>query len=110
EKYLRPLLSGHESTRAVLDVSLWQQDRAAFFAAIRSLGMDYTDVQLEQFLRDAIEGREKAKFIFTRNLSAALDLLAYWGELNDLTREELADLSLHELLGVVELAAAPDEI
>ena len=110
EKYLRPLLSGHESTRTTLDVSLWQQDRAAFFAAIRSLGMDYTDVQLEQFLRDAIEGREKAKFIFTRNLSAALDLLAYWGELNDLTREELADLSLHELLGVVELAAAPDEI
>lgn len=55
---------------------------------------------METFLRQAIEGREYAKFVFSRNLSAAMEALTEWGACHDLDRDTLADLPLEELLAL----------
>lgn len=46
----------------------------------------------------AIKGRELAKFIFSRNLSDALELIAAWGATEGFSREELSWLDVHSLL------------
>lgn len=46
--------------------------------------------ELMQFIQQAIEGREYSKFVFTRHLSAILELVADLGEDFNLTREELS--------------------
>ena len=53
--------------------------------------------EIETFLREAIEGREYAKFMFSRNLSLALDLFSVWGESQSLNRKDLAMLDLADL-------------
>ena len=49
-------------------------------------------------MRQAIEGREWSKFLFTRNLSAALESLVEFGAAHGFSREELAHLKIGELL------------
>lgn len=106
DKFLKPLLSSGPETKIIAaDASLWHVEKLVLFDAIRSKGLNYTNEELELFLRNAIVGREKAKFIFTRNLSMALDLLTHWGELQGLGREDLSNLPITELLYSPDLAA-----
>ncbi|CAA7613731.1 conserved hypothetical protein [Magnetospirillum sp. LM-5] len=62
--------------------------------AIESLlaqhGLDNDVVGLFDFFQAAIEGREKSKFIFTRALSDALELLAELGESAGFARDDMA--------------------
>jgi len=110
EKYLRPILfSSGESELTPKGVEHWTTEKEVFFNAVRAQGLDYSDQDIESFLTDAIEGREKAKFIFTRNLSAALDLFAEWGEQCTLTREDLANLTLSDLLNSLDMGSNRDE-
>lgn len=51
------------------------------------------------YAREAISGREKAKFIFTKGLSAIFDKIIVWGHDRDIQRDDLAFLSLDEILG-----------
>ena len=63
-------------------------------------GLENSVVGLFDFFQAAIEGREKAKFEFTRNLSDAIELLAGLGERLGLSREDLAHADIgiiHEL-------------
>ncbi|HLO76171.1 MAG TPA: PEP/pyruvate-binding domain-containing protein [Magnetospirillum sp.] len=53
-------------------------------------GLENDIVGLFDFLQAAIEGRERAKFIFTRNLSDAMRLLADFGDSLGFSREDLA--------------------
>jgi len=46
----------------------------------------------------AISGRERAKFMFSRNLSDALLLIRTWGEMQGLSVEELANLPVEGIL------------
>lgn len=57
---------------------------------LRNHGLDNDVVGLFNFLQAAIEGRERAKFIFTRNLSDALTLLSQFGEDLGFGRDDLA--------------------
>lgn len=50
------------------------------------------------FLRRAIEGREKAKFVFTRSLSRALDCIQQWGNQMNLQRDDLSYLHWNDFL------------
>ena len=43
-------------------------------------------------------GREYAKFVFTRSLSEAMELIAAYGEINGITRLELANTNLHVII------------
>ena len=51
-----------------------------------------------EYARLAITHRERAKFIFTRHLSRALEVIAVWGATQDLEREDLAMLTVADLL------------
>ena len=51
-----------------------------------------------EYARLAITHRERAKFIFTRHLSRALEVIAAWGATQDLEREDLALLTVADLL------------
>jgi len=61
-------------------------------------------------LRRAIEGREYAKFIFSRNLSSALEDLAEIGAAYGLDREQVGNLQLNEILALRTTSRTDDEI
>lgn len=65
---------------------------------INELRLDVSAIDLESFWRSAIEGRERAKFVFTKQVSASLDLLVEFGLRMDLPREDLSFLRMDDLL------------
>lgn len=98
EGSIRSARQGRGCVEEPLPVDLWLAERPVLAQGLRDLGLDVTEECLEQFLRAAIEGRERAKFLFTRNLSAALDLLVEVGERYGLSKEDTACLSIQEIL------------
>lgn len=66
----------------------------ATFAAINQVldkhGIQHSGHSFLHFLKSAIEGREYAKFIFTRNLSAAMEALAEFGQNQGFSREDMS--------------------
>ncbi len=98
QRYLRPLVdhasaANQESPRE----TPWQAEKAAFLAILDDIGLPSQPVVVETFLRQSIEGREYAKFVFSRNLSAALEALAEVGAEYGLARDALANLPLDAL-------------
>lgn len=53
-------------------------------------GMGENVLELFSFIKGAIEGRERAKFIFTRNVSDILKYLGDWGKSLGVAREDMA--------------------
>lgn len=64
---------------------------------IESINFNVTVEKLEVFLKKAIEGREYSKFIFSRNLSMALDNIVEFGEEIGLTKDDLSYLTIDDL-------------
>ena len=64
---------------------------------------------LLQYARLAIGNRERSKFIFTRNLSNALEYIAQWGEEIGLSRDDISYLSLEEILDTVNTSVFEDK-
>lgn len=86
-----------------------REDRA-LADALAQAGLDVNNQTLLGFMRRAIAGREQAKLVFTRNVSAALELIAKWGGHNGLSRDELSFLTVDQILGVISNAhRLPDE-
>ncbi len=54
--------------------------------------------QFNAFLKGAIEGREYAKFVFSRNLSAALDCISEFGFEIGLDQEQLSHISIQDFI------------
>lgn len=54
------------------------------------------------FVQEAVVAREKAKFLFTKNLSDALHLLAEWGRSQNLSRRTLSYLHIDQLLALMD--------
>jgi phosphohistidine swiveling domain-containing protein len=67
------------------------------------LGVD-ADGLLE-YIRQAIQGREYAKLVFTRNVSDALEIIASWGEGVGLSRSELSYLRIQDVLDALSVAS-----
>ncbi len=106
ERYLRRMVTAADSSagtppggRRPDGASCWAEaTRSRIDAELDRAGLEIDAAALEDFLRTATEGREYSKFVFTRNLSAALEALADLGQRPGLTRDELSHLSLQELL------------
>ena len=99
ERYLRPLVEQQSGGPAhVSSGELWQLARARLCGALVDEGLNFQVEKLDAFLRAAIEGREYAKFIFSRNLSLALEQIVIWGQEIGLSRSELANISLGDIL------------
>ncbi|MCG5541849.1 MULTISPECIES: PEP/pyruvate-binding domain-containing protein [unclassified Halorhodospira] len=111
ERFLRPLVEhAREATLEEAEPGPWQAERTAFSAALGELGLPCEPELVERFLRRAIEGREYAKFVFSRNLSAALEALAEVGAAYGLDREQVGDLPLDELLALRTTARSGEAI
>lgn len=60
--------------------------------------LDIDVAELFSFIKDATEARELAKFEFTKNLSAAIDLIAEFTSEHGFSREEASFLSIYDIL------------
>ncbi|GAU09380.1 PEP/pyruvate-binding domain-containing protein [Desulfoplanes formicivorans] len=66
---------------------------------LREIGVTFIDSEsFFEYAKIAIQGREYAKFIFSRNLSAILESIADWGCFYGLGREDLSLLSICDIL------------
>ena len=84
------------------EVSAAQHDKEPFvlslgqYAAIRDemkrQKLEGDSLALFEFIKAGIEGREYAKFVFTKSLSCVLELLAELGEVHGLSRGDMAYL------------------
>ena len=99
ERYLRHMVGPARRPPATAAGTAWSgKTQARIAAALKESGFNIGLTQFETFLRRATEGREHAKFVFTRSLSAALDALAEFGRAWGLSREDLSHLSIWEVL------------
>lgn len=56
---------------------------------------------LLDYVQTATAGREYGKFVFTRSVSEILELIAGFGELHGLSRDEMSHVSISDLLDVI---------
>lgn len=95
ERYLEPMIKPHAPASRPY---VWRATaRAGIEALLRRHGMVSDFGVFERFLRRAIEGREYAKFMFTRNLSTALVTLTALGASHRLDREAISHLDIADL-------------
>jgi len=103
EKFLRPIVNSAMDAEHIERIDdEWARQKFSFFNKVRELGLNYSDDALEQFLRDAIEGREFAKFVFSQNLSQALHIMSLLADKLDLDINEWANLSIYDVLSLDE--------
>lgn len=107
EKFLRPMVENALDSGKQEQTEPWDSDtRKAIAAQLDKLELSVSVDAFERFLRQAIEGREFSKFVFTRNLSAALEALAEFGRAHSISREQLAHIRIQDFL---ELRSARPE-
>jgi choline kinase/phosphohistidine swiveling domain-containing protein len=100
EKYLRPMVERAED-RPQASADVWDAaTRERIASALRSMGFDPDVAAFTDFLRRAIAMREHGKFLFTRNLSAALEEIAEFGASCGVSRRELAHIHVDDLLAL----------
>jgi glutamine kinase len=73
---------------------------------LRDHQLDYDVLGLMEFIKAAIEGREFAKFIFTRSLSDTLVLIRQLGEDNGISVEDCAFLDVNAILSLYHQSGA----
>ena len=70
---------------------------------LRDFRFDISPAGFLEYIRKAIAAREYAKFVFTRNVSDALELIAAWGERIGLSRQELSCLTVYDILDSINV-------
>ncbi|WP_320007702.1 PEP-utilizing enzyme [Maridesulfovibrio sp.] len=89
----------HEENQDCHEFFLSKGERAAINGIFAEVGISAVDADLfMDYAAKAIAGREYAKFVFTRNLSKALEGIALWGHKVGLDKQELSFLNLPEIL------------
>lgn len=79
-------------------------------ALLREHKLDYGAVGLFDFIRAAIEARERAKFLFTRHLSDVLGLVQALGLRYGLTAEDCSYASIRFILSAYASSVEPGEL
>ena len=102
ERYLHPMVKSRPNlSSGTKSISYWDSDtKIRIRKALSDIGLPWTIELFEGFLRQAIEGREYSKFIFSRNLSAALDELVEFGIEEGVDRSQLSHIGIDQLLTV----------
>ncbi|MCR9155249.1 MAG: PEP-utilizing enzyme [Bacteroidetes bacterium] len=110
--YISPLLKNvkeHQASESAQG-NAWEQEKQAFYNACKAEGIEANLEELESFMRGAIEGREYAKFVFSKNLSLAMEAMTEYGEALGLDREAISHISWGELYKSADLELEPDFI
>lgn len=63
-------------------------------SALRENGLDAGILEIMDFIRNVIAGREYGKFMFTRNVSRVLQMLSALGESHGMSKEECSYVSI----------------
>lgn len=71
---------------------------SAMQSMLRKSGSLLEIEEVLNFAKDSIIGRERAKFLFTRNVSDILQLVQEWGRQYSLGKDELAYLTIDDVL------------
>lgn len=67
-------------------------------------GYKFSVTQFLDYIQEAIAAREYSKFIFTKNVSDALEIIAAWGQGVGLSREELSYIPIEDILNAANNA------
>ncbi len=78
--------------------ALTPAERTSLETLLRGAGLGASPEELLEYARRAIAGREHAKFIFSRNLSDALEIIAFFGERAGFDREAASFFEIQPLL------------
>ena len=111
EKYLKPLIS--KNTKFIssdANLEQWNYEKKNFFNLLSKMGLPSDCNVVEDFLRQAIEGREYSKFVFSRNLSAALEAITEAGLDFGLDRAQLSHIPINDLLAIRHSTLSKGEI
>jgi len=99
ERYLRPMVAPGGSGQRERSGPCWSEAaRRRVAQALAGAGLTSDVDAFETFLRQATEGREYAKFVFTRNLNAALLAFVEFGRAAELSADDLSHLGVDDLL------------
>jgi len=101
----RPAAEAGEANRAF---ALTLQQMNTINTLLQRHGLEHDVVGLFNFLKAAIEGRERAKFLFTRNLSDVLESLVALGARYGLSREDLSYSDIRTILGLYAASEDPE--
>jgi glutamine kinase len=85
----------HHPTRSRFALSVSQM--RLIERLLKEHGIDHGILSLIDFIKGGIEGREYAKFVFTRSLSDALSLIKQIGEENGLSTEDCSFLDIADV-------------
>ncbi|MBN38073.1 MAG: hypothetical protein CMI29_06350 [Opitutae bacterium] len=112
EYYIRPLLKNVKDYHAAdsSQGNAWEAEKEVFLKACQQAGIEASLENLESFMRGAIEGREYAKFVFSKNLSLAMEAMTEYGESLGLDRETVSHVSWGELYKSADMELEPDLI
>lgn len=108
EHYISPLLKGEDTSNVSNDLEIWEKEKENFLDACLEHGIDSESI--EEFMRGAIEGREYAKYLFTRHLSLALEAMLEFASSLGLERSEMANISWNQLFDSSQLMHTSSEI
>ncbi len=64
---------------------------------LKQSGFNITANSIFKFIKISIESREKAKFLFSRNISKILELLVLLGKTNNISRKDMSYFNIHEV-------------
>ncbi|MDF1654082.1 MAG: PEP/pyruvate-binding domain-containing protein [Coxiellaceae bacterium] len=97
ELYLKPTVKPLEHIHC--DTHLFQTDKIKQYCQqqFEKWQLDITVKEFESFIKKSIEAREYAKFLFSRNLSEALEAMALFGKQYDISREDIAYVAYEDL-------------
>ena len=93
-KYFDDTLFKKRVKRKEKDFSLSLSQYRDIEILMKKRGFDMTVLELFEFIRGAIEWREYSKFIFTRNVSDAFELINEVGNKEGFTRDEISYLDI----------------
>lgn len=91
-------MSNRPSGEEVIHFELSDEERKLISKALIGVGLNCSPDRLFDFIRQAIEGREKGKFEFTKSLSLAIDHLIALVLECGVDRDDLSFLEVQELL------------
>ena len=111
ERYLKPLVSMTPQNRTnALESNFWNKEtRENIWNALKKLNIDWTVEGFEEFVRQSIQDREYAKFLFSKNISDALEELVQFGKLNGVTRDQISHVDLKDIFSIRNNEIAGDE-
>jgi glutamine kinase len=108
ELFLDPSIKNYQSPEPQQNIERWEIEKVNFLQRIMDEGLASDTMTIESFMRKSIEQREYAKFVFTKNISGAIELLAQFGESVGLDRHKVSKIPLKFFIENADIKYADD--